>query len=801
VTDFISRLKALSNGANNSRKPARRRSVAPEYPNGQDAEPLPPSNSPVLKNPNGATVSQDSRLGRPSPSDSSQTRPNPPKFRKPMYQRWWVWVILGVSAGVGGAAISAIAAVRAIQNELPDPSAVMTYTRDGTLTIKAADGSVLQQLGPATRQKLKIDDMPSMLIKAFVASEDQHFYEHEGVDLQAIARAALANISAGEVVEGASTITQQLARIVFLDQDRSLDRKVREALLAQKIEGELSKSQILERYLNLVYLGSGAYGVADAAWVYFSKPVDKLTLSEMAMIAGMPPAPSAYSPLVNPEVAKQRRNIVLQRMVEVGYISQAQMDEAIAAPLTLKPSLPRNLYSEMPYFTSYIQQQLPNYVSKEDLEIGGLTVETTLNPKWQRLAQDTVSYAIEAYGPGQNFTQAALVCIDPRTGAIKALVGGNDFNKSQFNRATQAQRQPGSTFKVFVYTTAIAGGISPNKTYVDAKFVVDGYEPNNYSKGYRGAVTLREALASSINIVAVKVLIEAGFKPVIDMAHRMGIKSELQPTYSLALGASEVNLLELTSAYGTLANKGNHVEPHGIVRITNRFGEVLYEAEFKPERAVDERTAAIMTSMLRSVVQGGTGARAQLGGRPVAGKTGTSEQRRDLWFVGYIPQVVTGIWLGNDNNRPTWGASSTAARTWRNFMSDAVDGMPVENFPDPGRLRGRRATVTLQPVKPRRIRASRAEERRDSDDDAPRASDRSERQRSERSRSDNAEPQIDKERNSSGSNDSGASNSAPPPQPQAAPVEPAAEPAPPPMVVPVEPAAEPAPPPPAATTP
>jgi penicillin-binding protein 1A len=718
-----------------------------------------------------------------------------------MYQRWWVWAILGVSATVGGGAISAVNAIHAIQKELPEPKDVMTYVRNGTLTLKAEDGSILQQLGPATRQKKKIDEIPPMLVKAFVASEDQHFYEHHGVDFPAIARAFLANISAGEVVEGASTITQQLARIVFLDQDRSLDRKLREALLAQKIEGELTKSQILERYLNLVYLGSGAYGVADAAWIYFSKPVDKLTLSEMAMIAGMPPAPSAYSPLVNADLAKKRRDIVLHRMVEVGYITSAQMEEAIAAPLTLKPSMPRNLYSEMPYFTSYIQQQLPKYVSQEDLEMGGLTVETTLNPKWQKRAQDVVSHAIDSYGPGQNFTQAALVAIDPRTGEIKALVGGNDFNKSQFNRATQAQRQPGSTFKVFVYTTAIAGGMSPYKTYVDAKFIVDGYEPNNYGRGYRGAVTLKDALASSINIVAVKVLIDVGFQPVIDVAHRMGIKSELNATYSLALGASEVNLLELTSAYGTLANKGNHVEPHGIVRITNRFGEVLYDAKFKPERAVDAGTASIMTWMLRGVVENGTGGLAQLRGRPVAGKTGTSEHRRDLWFVGYIPQVVTGVWLGNDNNRPTWGASSTAARTWHDFMRDAVEDMPVERFPEPGRLGGRRATVTLHPVKPRRIRADRAAERDDSSD-SPRTESRSEDRETRRSRPESPEPQVDKERNRSGSSDGGApvENSAPAPAPAAPAEAPAAEPPPPPpMVVPVEPVSEPAPPPPAAS--
>jgi penicillin-binding protein 1A len=427
-------------------------------------------------------------------------------------------------------------------------------------------------------------------------------------------------------------------------------------------------------------------------------------------------------------------------------------------------------------------------VSQEDLELGGLTIETTLNPEWQRQAQETVINAIERYGPGQNFTQAALVAIDPRTGEIKALVGGNDFNKSQFNRATQALRQPGSTFKVFVYTTAIAGGFSPSKTYVDAKFVVDGYEPQNYGRNYRGTISIRDALISSVNVVAVKALIDVGFDPVVQMAERMGIKSELMPTYSLALGASEVNLLELTSAYGTLAYEGRHIEPHGIVRITNRYGEVLYEADFKPEQAVDEDTAAIMTWMLRGVVEGGTGARARLRGRQVAGKTGTSEERRDLWFIGYIPQLVTGVWLGNDNNRPTWGASSTAARTWNDFMQNVVDEIPAEEFPELPRLQGRRATITLRPVKPRRVSSQNADSESENEENLsqPESETRREPEQQDYSEPVDATP---KDEGTSGDQGTTPTVDAAPPVAEPAPAEPAPEPAaPPPMVVPVEPA-------------
>lgn len=635
-----------------------------------------------------------------------ESQGDPGNGKRPLYQRWWAWGIVGVGFGLGGSAIAAFATIQAVKQDLPNTSDVLTYVRVGSLTIKAADGTVLQQSGPATREKVELQAMPDEVPEAFIASEDQEFYQHGGVDYYAIVRAALKNVLARDVVEGGSTITQQLARIVFLDQERSVGRKLREALLAQKMEDELTKSQILERYLNLVYLGSGAYGVADAAWIYFSKTVDQLTLGEIAMIAGMAPAPSAYSPLINPDVARQRRDIVLERMFDVGFITQSEMDAAKASPITVKPGTQKFVKSEAPYFTSYIEQQLPNFISKEDLEMGGLTVETTLNLEWQKLAQDTVNYAIRNYGPSEAFEQAALVSIDPRSGEIRALVGGDDFGKSQFNRATQAQRQPGSTFKAFVYSAAIAAGFSPYRGYIDGKYVVDGYEPQNYGKNYRGSISMKDALTSSINIVAVKTLVDVGFEPVVELAQKMGIKSDLLPAYSLALGSSEVNLLELTSAYGTLANQGNHIEVHGITRVYNRFGKLIYESKFKPERAIDEDSASIMTWMLEDVVTSGTGRNAYLPDHPVAGKTGTSEKRRDLWFVGYTPQVVTGVWLGNDDSSPTWGQSSTAALTWYDFMVEATKDLPVEEFPDIPDIESHKGSIKAEPVKPGKVYAS-----------------------------------------------------------------------------------------------
>jgi penicillin-binding protein 1A len=617
---------------------------------------------------------------------------------KSLYLRYRFWVGFGVGSGM----IALGWGWWSLERSLPEKAELFNFVRDETLTIKAADGTILQQQGPATREQLQLEELPKPLVQAFIASEDRRFYQHHGVDYQGILRAFLSNLRSAKVVEGGSTITQQMARILFLNQERSVWRKIKEVRLSQKIEQTLSKDQILERYLNLVYLGNGAYGVADAAWVYFSKPVNKLTLPEMATIAGLAPAPNLYSPAVNIKAAQQRRNLVLQRMQEDRVIAAQAATAASIAPLSLNPSSPKRLQVQAPYFTTYIQQELPKYISKEVLKAGGLTVETTLNPQWQEVAEKEIKETVESNGGWQNFEQAALVAIDPRNGEIKALVGGKEFSKNQFNRATQAQRQPGSTFKGFVYTAAIAAGISPISAYLDAPYMVEGYEPKNYSHDYRGWISVRDALASSINVVALKVLLDVGFDPTIQLAHRMGIKSQLKPTYSLALGSSEVNLLELTSAYGTLATQGINTEAHGIRRILNQRGEVLYAAKYKQKRVLDRGSAAIMTWMLQNVVQAGTGRAAQLN-RVVAGKTGTSDESRDLWFIGYIPQLVTGVWLGNDDNNPTRGNSSTAAYTWHQFMVKAVEGMPAQKFPERPNLEGRKGSIKAQPIKPKRV--------------------------------------------------------------------------------------------------
>ncbi|MEM6251896.1 MAG: PBP1A family penicillin-binding protein [Cyanobacteria bacterium P01_D01_bin.156] len=634
---------------------------------------------------------------------------------KPLHRSFLFWVILLVGAGAAGLTTRGYRFWQAATASLPDVSQALTFERTGTITIKSDDGDVLQKIGPATQEYLEYDDIPDTLVQGFIASEDRRFYEHEGIDYKGIARAVYSNVRNRELVEGASTITQQVARIIFLDQDRSFQRKFREALLARKLEKDLGKEKILERYLNLVYLGAGAYGVADAAWIYFGKTVEELTVAEIALIAGMAPAPSFYSPLVDEEAARQQRDKVISRMLENGVISQTQATTAYRSNVATTPNEPKFLYSEFPYFTIYVQKKLPELISQEDIEAGGLVVETSLKPKWQRSAETTLEEVLEEYSRWQRFEQGSIVALDPKTGQIHAMVGGTDFEESQFNRVTQAQRQPGSTFKAFVYSAAIATGVSPYKDYVDARYVVDGYEPKNYGEKFSGNVELKRALASSINIVAVKVLVEIGFEPVINLAQRMGIKSDLLPAYSLALGSSEVNLLELTNAYGALAAKGKHTDAHGIKRITNRSGEVLYEFSDQPEQALDQDSAAIMAWMMRSVVEGGTGSNAYISGRQIAGKTGTSEKNRDLWFIGFTPNLVVGVWFGNDDSSPTRGASSTAAYAWRKFVSQFIEELPVEKFPELPRLSGRDGSIEAKPVKPGKVIAEKAGSSRSSE--------------------------------------------------------------------------------------
>ena len=588
--------------------------------------------------------------------------------------------------------------VQGVDSLLPNVRRLNSYNRPGTVTVLSADGQVIQKLGPATRDKVTAGQMPQLVQRAFIAAEDRRFYQHDGVDPVGIARAMLRNLRQGSVEEGASTITQQLARTVFLSQDRTIVRKLKEALLAGKLERQLSKQQILEQYLNVVYLGSSAYGVADAAWIYFSKTPDQLTLPEAALIAGLPPAPSVYSPLVNPDLALERRATVLRRMREAGFIDDSQLARASAAPLQLKPAEPKYWTSRAPFFTSWVAQELPRVLSPEDLEVGGLTIRTSLNLAWQEQAQATINRHTSGAMEG------AIVSIEPGTGLVRAMVGGKDFNTSQFNRAAQALRSPGSTFKLFVYLAALKEGMKPETVINGTNRCFGGYCPKNFGGRAVGSVPMWSAMQNSLNTVAVALLQQVGFDRVIATAKSLGISRELGRFYPLAVGATEQTVLDMTAAYAGVFNRGVYVAPTPFEEILGPNGELLWSRRVdgdRGRRAVPSDIADAMLWMLQQVVNGGTGGGAALPGRPVAGKTGTSEGGRDLWFIGGIPQLTTGLWLGYDNNRETKSTSAVAVVAWADYMRPIVKDLPVRPFPPKPVLSGRfNPLKALRPRKP-----------------------------------------------------------------------------------------------------
>ena len=592
------------------------------------------------------------------------------------------WLILaGSAAAVGcGVALGQGAVLNAIDATLPDARGIASFSRPGTITLLSSDGQVIQKLGPATREKVSPGEMPELVKQAFVAAEDRRFYEHDGVDLWGISRALFTNLKQRSVREGASTITQQLARTVFLSQDRTLTRKLREAALAYKLERQLTKQQILEQYVNYVYLGAGAYGIADAAWVYFSKTPDQLTLPEAALIAGLPPAPSVYSPLVNEEIALERRSIVLDRMQQAGFIDASEADAARTSPLDLKPATPKYFNSAAPYFTSWIAQQLPQILTPEQLEVGGLKIRTSLNLKWQKRAQQVV----RDFAPGKS--EGSIVSIEPGTGLVRVMVGGKDFFSSQFNRATQALRSPGSTFKLFPYAAAINAGVKPDDVFLDTARCWGGYCPKNFGNKYFGKITIADALKNSLNTIAVQLQDKVGFDAVIAMANNLGIGTTrpLGRYYPLAIGAYEQTILDMTAAYAAINNRGVYVKPTAFEEIRGPGGELIWSRRrdgARGRRAVDSDVADTMTWMLQRVVTGGTGVAAKLDDRPVAGKTGTSEGGRDLWFIGSIPQLTTTVWFGFDDSRETRNTSGESAWAWKQFMTTVKGSFPVQQFP------------------------------------------------------------------------------------------------------------------------
>ncbi|MDQ6930304.1 MAG: PBP1A family penicillin-binding protein [Candidatus Eremiobacteraeota bacterium] len=577
---------------------------------------------------------------------------------------------------------------------LPDINRMADYQPQRSTHVYARDGTQLANLYRQNRVWVPVEKIPTMVRDAFIATEDQHFYKHHGVDFGGIVRAALADYR-HQAVQGASTITQQLARALFLSNERSISRKIQEALLAMEIERYYTKDEILERYLNLIYFGSQAYGVEAASHTYFGKGVGHLSVGQAALLAGLPAAPSDYSPYVNVAHAKERQRHVLDRMAAAGYISQAEADHQYRLPLGLVGERQAGLQGyKFPYFTTYVVHQLEKQFGAQATYEGGLQVYTTLDPKLQQKAQDAVDWGVShAISEGIGAHQAALVSIRPSTGEIVAMVGGaGGFSlKNQFNRAWQAHRQPGSSFKVYVYTAAVDSGMPPSTIVEDTPAdypMGDGtrWSPEDDDHRFLGAITLRYALAQSRNVVAVKLAQQLGVDRVIAYAKRMGVRSPLDANLSLALGTSVVTPLDQASGFATLANQGIHIEPSPFRVVKDSLGAVVLDDLYPQQTEVlSAGTAFIMDTMLQSVIQEGTGYPNADIGRPAGGKTGTTTNFRDAWFVGFTPDLVTAVWLGNDDYtrmNESYGGN-IPARTWARYMRAALEGVPKHEFPFP----------------------------------------------------------------------------------------------------------------------
>jgi penicillin-binding protein 1A len=560
---------------------------------------------------------------------------------------------------------------------LPDTGELTAAQRKPSITLVASDGSLIATYGDLFGEPLRLKDMPKYLPAAVIATEDRRFYSHFGIDPIGLARAAFANLRAGHVVQGGSTITQQLAKNLFLTPDRTFTRKIQETLLALWLEHKFSKQQILEIYLNRVYLGAGTYGVDAAARRYFDKSARDVSLYEAAVIAGLLKAPSRFSPANDKERAAQRAEQVLANMVDAGVITQAQAQTAAQqkTQLAKAPSLSRGGR----YFADWIVDQIEGFSGTQNRD---LVVTTTLDPKMQAAGEAVIAKTLEQDGEKDEVGQGALVAMTP-DGAIRAMVGGDDYADSQFNRATQAQRQPGSSFKPIVYLAALEHGLRPSDHFIDQPIKIGNWEPRNFENKYRGDVTVSDAIALSLNSVAAQVLQRAGVNNVIATARQLGITSDLAHDASLALGTSEVSLIELTAAYAPFASGGVGAWPYGIIEIRDAHGGVIYRRDGSgPGRVIDPAVAATMNQLLSGVIAYGTGKAARLD-RPAAGKTGTTQDSRDALFVGYTADLVCGVWFGNDDDSPMKNVTggSLPAHAWHDFMTAATRGMPVKPLP------------------------------------------------------------------------------------------------------------------------
>jgi penicillin-binding protein 1A len=746
-------------------------------------------------------------------SDILKKRAKPKK--KGFIRKLFLWSLLLGFVLILFGALAGVATFYYLSQDLPQISNLTDYKPPIITTVYSDDGRKIAEFSKERRIIIPLDEMPQMLLDAFIAAEDSRFYKHKGIDVYSIIRAFFKNLEAGTIVQGGSTITQQVTKSFFLTPERSYTRKIREAILAYRIDKAFNKSEILYLYLNQIYLGHGAYGVGAAAENYFGKPVKDLNLAECAVLAGLPQAPSKYSPFKHRQRAQQRQIYVLNRMVAEGYISNEQASEAIETELDIRPR--RNWYiEEIPYYTEHVRRYLEKKYGKDALYTQGLQVYTAVNVEMQKAARREIQKGlyeldkrqgyrgslkhlaaeeIEAFvktlqnkleakplaqgqtvngvviqvddrknqvmvrlGKGQGrmalkdmewarkpdpdvayyhaklkkpsqalkvgdvilvklkakaedaelwelaleqepIAQAALLSIEAETGLVKAMVGGKDFRETQFNRAFQSRRQPGSAFKPIIYAAALDKQFEdPEKVYTPATVIIDSpivyedaerdhkWKPKNYKEKFFGPTLLRDGLAKSRNVVTIKILQDIGVDYAREYAAKLGIGSDLSPDLSIALGSSGVSLLELTNAYSVFANQGFLIEPVFITKIEDRDGNVVEETVPERTKVIEKTTAYIMTHLLEGVVQYGTGWRAKALGRPAAGKTGTTNNLFDAWFMGYTPELITGVWVGFDEEAPL-GRSETGSRAaspiWLGFMKQVLEGVPVKVFPVP----------------------------------------------------------------------------------------------------------------------
>lgn len=741
----------------------------------------------------------------------------PPMTRKKGFLRRFILVPFLALMMLGLLALlAAVAGYQYISQDLPKINSLMDYRPPIITTVYAEDGRKIAEFFKERRVVIPLSEVPPLLVNAFVAAEDSRFFQHQGIDPFSILRAALKNLEAGTIKQGGSTITQQVTRSFLLTPERSYIRKIKEIILSYRIEKAFTKEEILFLYLNQIYLGHGAYGVQAAAENYFGKSVKALSLAECAVLAGLPQAPTRYSPFRHPEQARARQVYVLNRMVEEGFITRDLADEALSVKLDIKPR--RNIYVEqVPYYTEHVRRYVENKYGADALYNQGLQIHTAVNIDVQKMAEQEVNKGLQSIdkrqgyrGPLKSLTaheaeaflqeqaaelesrplhpgrvtpavvsqvndqaktvrvrigpdfgvlmladmawarkpnpdlahyearirqpstalkagdlilvkikdsrrdphapwpvaleqeplvQGALLCLESETGLVKAMVGGRDFNETQFNRAIQSRRQPGSAFKPIIYAAALDRGFTDSKkVYTPATMIIDSavvfedraraqsWKPKNYKETFYGPTLLREALAQSRNVVTVKILQDIGVDYAIEYARNLGITADLTRTLSLALGSSGVSLFELTRAYSVFANQGFLVEPVFVLKIIDRDGNVLEEAVSERRKAIEKDTAFIMTSLMESVVQHGTGQRIKALGRPAAGKTGTTNDMYDAWFIGYTPEYITGVWVGFDTEAPlgkTETGSVAASPIWLEFMKQLLANESVKAFQAP----------------------------------------------------------------------------------------------------------------------